>query len=227
MGFEENAINLHNSEELLDINNNPVIQMLWDLGNICLPGLSVAEGTINSILEQRVKTKLTILLKEIIECKEHITKEQLQNVDAINMFILMMDAVNKATCNEKIRLYGRLYANTCIETENINVNEYEEWLHGLSDLSYREIFILLTLYQYEKNYKSDKSYGDICKYRDEFIEKIGTKFDLSEEDLYSILQGMLRTGFYYNDSNILAAIDRKYKKGHTTSYFEKFAEKIN
>lgn len=227
MDFEGKALDLHVSEELLDINNNPVVRLLWDLGKNVFPVCSLIEYTINSTLEKSIDNKLTILLQSILDTKENITKEQLENIDTVNAFILTLDVVNKTIFNDKIALYGKLFANTYIGEENINFDEYQEWVVSLNELSMREFFILSKLYKYEEENPSNKEWGDICKYWDSFIKEIKETLKLSNEDIYSLLERMLRTGFYYNRSNIIGAVQEKYKKGHTTSYFKKFTQRLN
>lgn len=200
--------------------NNPISKGLKScLCSLCqTPGIGEGIGeaigvAIDLTLENFQKKKQEEFIN-IIRESNNITKEMITDIDFIMGFIKATEAVNRLSTNDKVIYIANLFKNTfCIEGEK-NIDEYEEWLANLSSLSYREINILIMLYQSNKNKEK----------KEMFYSNMEEKLGLDKENIIAILTSISRSGFCKEKVGTFLG----YTGGefYTTDYFERFLEKI-
>ena len=144
---------------------------------------------------------------------------------------LIADAIKKIRSKQKIETLGKLYKNTYLTKtvpSDLEHDQFEEWVSILVDMSDREMDILVRLHDKEKaaapNFQS--RYTTTDSFWESFVSETCNRYGILEEEFYTVLNRLLRTGFYRNDFKEAGALDRLNPMGYTTLYFEKFLEKI-
>ncbi|MCI9195045.1 MAG: hypothetical protein HFF14_05685 [Angelakisella sp.] len=229
--LESMALSVNNCEVLADVCQTPTIEFFHAILKSSVPFLGSVEAAASKIYQLYYQKKMNTLLEAISTASaSEIPLEDLLKSKAIGEWHLICEAIKKINSAQKIRTLGILYKNTylnkSIPTEEDD-NLFEEWVSILSDMSDREISILLTLYRYENSYSGDfeSKYVIADFFWKEFSEEIIDQYHITEEEFYSILTRLLRTGFYRNDFATAGQLDRVNKIGYTTEYFKRFLQK--
>ena len=198
--------------------NTPILKGL-KAGLLSLLPLGVGDGikeTIDEAIDLTFgyfRNKKQEEFFDIIRNSNTITKEMV-NVDFVMGYIKALEAVNRLSTNAKVKYIANLFKNTfCIEGKK-NIDEYEEWLANLSSLSYREIKILIMLY--ESNKKDEK--------KEVFYKNIEKELGLDEENTIAILTSVSKSGFC--KEKVGAIVGYTGGEFYTTNYFQRFLEKI-
>jgi hypothetical protein len=125
--------------------------------------------------------------------------ELLENNDFLHCFFATVDAALRTNRHEKIRAFSRLLRSATIEGKISALEEYEELLGILDDMSYRELTVLTILDQYEQaNPKQDQE-NDLQRtnrYWSDFSEKVISSLGVLPEELDAIMTRLNRTGCY-------------------------------
>ncbi|MGG7160220.1 hypothetical protein [Clostridium baratii] len=209
---------LKRGESVDKLINNPISKGL-KAGLLSLLPTGVGDG-INETIDEAIDLTLGYFRNkkqeeffDIIRNSNTITKEMVK-VDFVMGYIKALEAVNRLSTNAKVKYIANLFKNTfCIEGEK-NIDEYEEWLANLSSLSYREIKILIMLY--ESNKKDEK--------KEVFYKNIEKELGLDEENTIAILTSASKSGFC--KEKVGAIVGYTGGEFYTTNYFERFLEKI-
>lgn len=224
-------------QELLKYNN---ADKIWDspLAQILMIGvksltspLDGISSSVEAMLKKNQKKKLETVLKIIVEDKG-ITTDMVEDVTVIMEFAKMIDAVNRLAANDKLVYFGKLF-QSAVKEEEFPVDEYDEFLQKLSDLSSREIRILVDLRAEQKDrgiaIQNEHGEPDIgIKPReiwDSFVEKESKVLGITEGMLTAIVSGITRSGFVQAiEIPVLSASTQTYYI--TTPYFERFCERM-
>lgn len=223
LNFEKNLDALKNTQEVKKVIENPVVKGFTNIAK-AVPSLNFGIEALDTMLNNRFENKLKLVLDEIINGDEIITPEMLQDIDVISSFLQMMEAVKRTQVNEKIIIFARLFKNFILSENSIKQDEYEEYLNVLSELSFREIDILMTYHNHMNHCKEVSNIFESTTYQS-FKCEIFSRYLITEAELTDILTRMQNKGlcvFYmghsYNDVNI---------KTFSTAYFEKLALRIS
>lgn len=190
-------------QDLKGIWNNPMVQFI--ISNIpCISTIStIVDGSIQYLIDERQKKKMEELL-ETVFLDSSITLDDLYDVDHIMEFAKVMDVVNHLIRNDKVKYFGKLLKST-IHSGNKNIDEFEELLNKLNELSLREIDLLFLLAETEKNHIiKDSNNNDTIDYTKswkDFVEKVKDEYDMNETEIDSSMLGIMRTGFCMSDWN--------------------------
>lgn len=229
--LESMALSVNNCEVIADICQTPAVQYLHTILKASIPFLELVETLPSEIYQRYYQKKMNTLLEAISTADtSDIPLEDLLKSNAIGEWCLICEAIKKINSVQKIRTLGVLYKNTYLNksmpTEEDN-NLFEEWVSILSDISDREINILLILLRYEDCYNgnSESKYSIADSFWKDFSEEVMNQYNFTEEEFYSVLTRLLRTGFYRNDFGTVGQLDRIDKIGYTTEYFKKFLQK--
>lgn len=180
--------------EMKDIWENPVVKSI--ISFIPLISSSIDSGVAKAI-ELRQKKKLEELFKILLE-DDDITMEEVADVDCIMEIAKTIDVVNKLIRNEKVKYLAKLLKNSIKDSEG-NVDQFEESLNKLEELSLREIDLLYLLFLEEENIcKSDNNNEKIFNPDESwkaFVDKVKVSYELNESEVISIMLGIMRTGF--------------------------------
>ncbi len=204
--FESTKLSLINSEQLEEIKNNPATKATILSVIKAIPVLGeLIDGTIDASLNKFQQNKRTELLDIILRTPETITTEMVNDVEFIINFAKTLEAVNRLGSNDKVRYFANIIKNGYLSNQRITDGEFEEYLYALSTMSYRQINILIDLYIYEKNNITEYVGEDETKKNNKltvryeswnlFVENVTKKYNITPEDVISILTSISRTGF--------------------------------
>jgi len=179
------------------------------------------------IKEERTKAFFDELDKGNIE----LTEEIIDSEDFIHCFIITLKAAQESRQREKIRIFARLLKFSIKPECFSDINEFEETVKIIEELSYREILILRLLEDFEKNnpdhpikqipetpIKEDLTPLNIAiKYWDTFIKQVQIDFNIPEDEVPNILNRLTRSGLYGIISNMWKG---KYRnQGYLTAIY--------
>ena len=194
-------LNLENSNNILDIYDNPVVKAILGAisGDLNIAG-SLVENGIEKLLQKRQKDKEKALL-EAVFLDGSVTLNDI-NEDFIFEFAMTYNAVIHLLQNEKIIYFANLLKNT-VHNSDRDSNTFQESIERLCSLSYREIEMLLLLNKcQEKYYESNVGMLESSKYIEStkniwntFVNNAIEEFGLPKEVIKSIFSGIERTGF--------------------------------
>lgn len=180
--------------EMEDIWENPIVKFIVNH----IPFISSAvDSAVAKLIENHQKKKLEELFEIILQSND-ITMDDIKDVECIMMIAKTVDVVNHLIKNQKIKYLGKLLKNSIKDRER-NIDEFEELLNKLSNLSIREIDMLFLLSQEEERNSTFDNNGkksiNIEKSWASFVEKAKSEFDINESEVISTMLGVMRTGF--------------------------------
>lgn len=204
---------------------NPVIRGLIQL----IPfGIGSAVDTavavnLTKIREERSRS----FFDELARGGINLSEEQISNENFLHAFFSTTKAVLNTRRREKIKLFGKLFATFCKNSdfEDLELlDEFEEILAILDDLSYQEYLILLILQQNENSVPPDHSSKHILArtdvYWENFLEEVERKLRIPRNDIPGILARLNRTGHYKTITGTI--LNYKGDRGHLTTNFKSF-----
>lgn len=214
--------------EVEDIWQNPVVQAIYEVLHIFPPLATMINSTIAKKISEHQKRKQEELCK-IIFADNNITLDSVQDINFIMEYARMLDVVNRLATNEKVKYIANLFKRTFSnEGDHKNIPEFEEYLHRLDYMSYREIDLLFLLYQCERTVSAfDRS--SLAKYDEaweRFKEEAQKKYNLDENIIESIMSGLAMTGFCREINSMIPSAGVVEEPYYTTEYFARFLKLI-
>lgn len=209
IGEKEAVIEAINIPESLKKFSDPTIQSLIQSVVSYLPhpisdiasGISLlATGTLLDLRIERLESFFDELSKGIPP-----DQALLSNKDFLHCYTRTIEAVIRTHRQEKIRMFACLLASALDEKILIhNVDEYEEYLEILDELSLREIRALILLDKYEEDCPTGAgthSMGLNALQRanlfwNKFLEEMEKELEIPKEEVDSFLTRLNRTGCY-------------------------------
>lgn len=156
---------------------------------------------ISTHLENIREERATTFFDELAAGKQEITPELLESNDFLHCFFITTSAAMRTRRKEKIRMFANLLKSSCLHDNFANIDEYEEYLGILDDMSYRELSILNILERYEQQnpYREGDEDNDLLlanKYWDKFVKELTENMGIPKNEISSILTRLNRTGCY-------------------------------
>ncbi|MCZ4065667.1 hypothetical protein NB636_02110 [Oxalobacter aliiformigenes] len=127
--------------------DNVVIRALLQL----IPGGSVVDTIICDTMEKIKKIRQERFFIELKDGKIKLTEEIIKNEDFLHCFFITYNAAIRTRSEEKIGYLAKLLCGSVEDSMFSDVDDYEEILGVVSDLSCREIKLLVLLDDFEKN----------------------------------------------------------------------------
>jgi len=166
-------------------------------------------STLTRIREERAKTFFDELGAGNIE----LTKEVIDSEDFLNCYFSTVKAALNTRRREKIRVFCQLLKGALASNIVNDVDEYEEFLSVLDELSFREFRIVSALEEHEAKYPllqgdekrtlaediSIEAYDEAWK---EFKEWLYTQLNIPKDEADSILRRLGRTGLVKRVLNV-------------------------
>ncbi|PKR82844.1 hypothetical protein [Heyndrickxia camelliae] len=182
-------------------------------------------STFNNILIERSRT----FFDELGTGKFILTPELIENEDFLHAFFSTYKNAIYTRQRAKIRFFARLLINSF---EISSINEFEDYLKILDELTYREIYILYTLYEFEHEicssiFGNDRSYIKLInshKYWNNFTNKITSDLNITSVEMPGLIHRLSRTGCYLEFTGL--AYSDKDGSGYTTEVFDKLVKLI-
>jgi len=194
------------SEERINLNiigsfadryqDSPTIRALLNL----IPGWGMAdtflETRANEIKEERIRT----FFDELAQGKHELSDELTQSEDFLHCFFITTRAALNTRRREKIRIFARLLNATQAPENEGNIDEYDEYVNILDNMSYREIRVLTILDKYESQYPvvagNEQKLDEIIPFWEQFEQELIRILNLPPEEVDSVLIRLVRTGCY-------------------------------
>lgn len=166
---------------------------------------------------------------EIIAGHQFVTTPELCEIQVFEDFNLLLQTALKTNVNEKIQFATRLFVKGCLTANTLAADTYEEYLHIIDDISFRELSVLAILRSIELNPDPyiDSSLSETeylpQRYWKAFKAKVTADLDIWPNHIYPIMKRLERTGLFamYNGFSYGAV-----EEGTTTDYFRDFYEYI-
>ncbi len=205
--------------------HNPVIRTLIQLVPFGIGSAvdTAIATTIDKIREKRARAFFDELDKHDLV----LTEEQINTEDFLHAYFATMKMALNTRRQKKIRLFTRLFANYIQERSFDNVDDYEDMLTVLDDLSYREFQILLILNRFEKRYLPQKDQNPaqwIGQFWDEFLSSVESEIGIPIDQIPGILARLNRTGLYKTITGTY--FDYSGDQGHLTPNFATFLDAL-
>lgn len=191
--FEITKDQLNNNEYLQIAKNNPIIKAT-------IISLLKAVPVIGELIDESIDIALTKfqekkreeLLNIILSNNQCITTNRVNDIEFIMNFVKTLEAVNRLSTNDKVKYFALLIKNSYFAENKIDNDEFDEYLHMLSFLSFREIEHLVFLYNFEKNMPPEYSKRE--NYWKSFNEKLSEHITCREIDSFDIYKKLCGTG---------------------------------
>ena len=174
--------------------NQPVLRVLIQLVPF---GIGSAIDTLlqirlNNIQSDRTKHFFDELEKGNILLDEKLLKSE----DFLHKFFITTNVALKTRRREKIIMFAKLLKNSFSDE---NIDEYEEYLSILDELSYREIRALIILDKYYKKHilnTNENNLEHISPFWNEYINELQKELNIDNMEATSFLSRIARTGCY-------------------------------
>ena len=143
-----------------DIKENPVVGSVLLAPIKAIPVLGdLIDSSTEKVLNDFQQKKEQELLDVIIQDNNHsITSEMVNDVEFIINFARIKEVVKRLATTDKIEYFGNLIRNGYLQGEHIDSSVFDEYIHMLNTMSYREIQYLIEYKKYcEESYKKSKS----------------------------------------------------------------------
>lgn len=148
-------------------------------------------------LENR-NSKWRIIAEELDRWK-FISEDLLSNADFLFCFKQVIEATEQTQSHEKIRNYAKLLKSAIQPDIFSNLDEYQECLTILKELSPKEFVVLKTLKEYEEKYPHDQKlndFGNADRYWINFRDEIAEKNIVNHNEILATLVRLNRTGCF-------------------------------
>ena len=162
--FESTKLSLQNAETAIDVKNNPVVKstILSVLNSIPIIG-ELIDSSIDSCLSSFQEAKRQELI-DLILSDVTITSDMVNDIEFIFNFAKTLEAVNRLSSNDKVKYFANLLKNGYFVSDKIQNDAFDEYLHLLSSLSFREIEYLWFLYKYQtEHFGASKDKGEYTR----------------------------------------------------------------
>ncbi len=194
---------------------------------------SAVDVALVTILENIREDRAREFFDELEKGAVQLTPEIIESEDFLHCYFSTARAALNTRRREKIRYFARLLTSSISSSEISTVDEYEECLSILDEISYRELGILAVLSRYEKEHPHQAGESDYdCRVRfwDQFSAEVCSKFSVHREEFSSILTRLNRTGLYMTatgySSRTEASLNFRGRIGDLTPLYKKFEKLI-
>jgi hypothetical protein len=178
---------------------NPVVRALAQLvpGGVGGAIDAYVAGRYDRMLEDRRRA----FFESLDEGAQQLTPEVLESDDFLHRFDITLRAVHRTHRQEKIRLFARLFKSSMVDAAGVTVDEYEELLRILDELSIKDLKVLAALEEYEKRHYREGRFATEDSFEGVFqriaAEALGLPPDeLSDDELRGVVVRLNRTGCY-------------------------------
>lgn len=226
--MEDSLTEYELAENLNDIYRNPVSAGLKGAAiglAEAIPMLGTVLGNaVDQGLEYFQNAKKKQLIDSILENKSYILPEQIDAVPFIVEFARTQEVINRLANSRKIQYICNLFNNYFIrESHGEDVDIFEEYLGQIQLLSYREIELLVYLYQQEKKLTHEHGLDAFERHKAAcgcLRDMAKANMNLSAAELEGIMTSISKSGFCKEETGTRAS----YAGGvfYTTQYFERF-----
>lgn len=191
------TVDAHDNENSLavDYAENPIIRAM-----VRLIPFSVGSAVDVLILHQAGKIKESRtreFFDALGEGRITLSQELIENNDFIHCLDTTLRAALRSRRNEKIRLFARLLQNGMMDAQADSVDDYEELVGLIDDLSFREWEALLIFERHLSAVEPDPNpLARVNQIWDEFVDDLNRILGVHKEEASSFMNRIARTGLY-------------------------------
>ena len=178
---------------------NPVVRALAQL----IP--AGAGGAIDAFVatryEQMLENRRRLFFEELDRGERQLSPDVIESDDFLHCFDITLRSVHRSRREEKIRLLAKLLKATMIEGNAVEVDEYEELLQIVDELSVKDLKVLAALEEYEAHYYKNGRYAGERPFEGVFHQIAAKHLSVAEgqvtdDELRGIVIRFNRTGCY-------------------------------
>ena len=187
---------IHPSTIPLDKYDNRVIRGLIQL----LPcGIgSAIDVVLMKTLENIQRERTMAFFDELAKGDVIVDEELLKSEDFLHAYFATTKYALNTRRREKIEMFARLLKNSLTEEDILNIDEYEDFLKVLDELSYRELLALRILDTYSSTTRSEAQ-NDLqrtSQFWDKFEEDMTNELNIPKDQIANFMDKIARTGCY-------------------------------
>lgn len=119
------------------------------------------DSSTNKLLNDFQQKKEQELLDVILQDDHSITPEMVNDVEFIINFARAKEAVQRLATTDKVEYFGNLIRNGYLQGKHIDGSIFDEYIHILNTMSYREIQYLV---EYKKYCEDSSKIGKSTKH---------------------------------------------------------------
>ncbi len=184
------------SSGLLTFYKAPWIRALVQL----VPGIG---GSIDTLLVAHVDAmrdrRLRVFFDALAQGSVELTDAMIESEDFLHCYFRTLKAVSNTRRDEKIRLFAEMFRSSLtVAASNEKVDEFEECIDVLEQLSLREWRALVILDSFSLMPRSEKQ-NDLQWSRtfwNQFVEKLGDDLAIDKHEAGDFMNAISRTGLY-------------------------------
>lgn len=159
-------------------------------------GAGVDTALVTHLQNIRYK-RYKIFFDEFLDEKLNIQDSLLNSEDFLHCYFKTLNAALNTRRDEKIKMFAKMLKSATLSNTYKDIDEYEELLNILDELSYRELFILFKMDKYVKYFKAVNNSINVLS-NSELKKKFYT--ELKTDNL-------VKRQDWLNSKNILTVID--------------------
>lgn len=201
--------------------SNPLLRGLVQL----VPGASALETTILNTVAQIEADRLRTFFDELGAGRVPLNDRMIETEDFLHAFFATSNAARRTRQREKIRYLARLLRSTFGRPTPPIIDEYEELLSIVEELSFRELHILSLLDQAEEQTSFSGKEDDLGRANllwPHFEASVEAKLQISPEELAPVLMRLQRSGCYVEITG--GYWDYTGGRGHLTRLYRRLVE---
>lgn len=179
---------------------NPVVRSLIQLlGGVTLGTVSGLDAALVTQIQNMREKRLRAFFEELDKGDIQLTNGNIQSDDFLHAFFATTKATLNTRRHEKIQLFARLLKSLANNKALEEIDEYEDYLCILDELSYRELVVLGILEKYElanPQKQEENSLQRCSRFWEGFIKDVTKTLKIDELEVNAVLTRLNRSGCY-------------------------------
>jgi hypothetical protein len=174
-------------------NDNKALRLLIKLA----PYGGLIDSTLSSFYIREKERRLKVFFDELERSQISLTDEEIQNNDFLHKYFITLKAAVNTKRDEKIQYFARLLQNSNSPLLNPDLDTYDDFLGILDELTFQEIYILLSIRKFFAEYTGGKGLNNVAMYRP-LKAKLAEEMKVSENEIISYYVRLERTGLIHH-----------------------------
>lgn len=228
MSIKEKALELYSANKL-------VRTLLQNLSVAGIPIGALIDSVASEAYNKLHVERATIFFKELDKGNIELTKEIVESEDFLYSLFSALKAAIYTRQKEKVRFFAKLFVKKYVENGFSQADEYDDYLKILDELTFREIYMLYRLKEYEDTVheievdEDDEDKDDELRiagrYWRDFSREIHETLGIEYPEISGLLTRAGRTGCYSPMTSM--TLGYRGDRGKTTRVFEKLVQFID
>lgn len=161
-------------------------------------GSAIDTALLTRLQAMRIE-RARVFFDELAKGEQQLSPELLKNNDFLHCYFSTTAAVLRTHRTEKIQMLARILGAATKNGNFAVIDEYEEFLTILDDLSHRELLVLATLAKYEALHPQGNDENDLQRanrFWDSFTDELVHRLEIRPAEVDSLLTRLSRSGCY-------------------------------